>query len=92
MGITLDLPLYKKCLRVQGRNVFRKIIESLRLIVNGCLKTLHNEKLHNLGSSCGGGGSSSSSSGGGGGGNSSSSSSSSSSSCEESSLLLLCVY
>jgi hypothetical protein len=62
MGITLDLPLYKKCLRVQGRKVFRKILESLRLIVNGCLKTLHNEKLHNLGSSCGGGGGSSSSS------------------------------
>jgi len=48
MGVTLGLPHYKKCLRVHGKKVFRKILESLRLTFNGCLKTLHNEKLHYL--------------------------------------------
>jgi hypothetical protein len=42
MGITLGLPHYKMCLRVHGK-VFRKILESFRLIVNGYSKTLHNE-------------------------------------------------
>jgi uncharacterized membrane protein len=75
MGITLGLPHYKKCLRVHGKKVFRKILESFRLIVNGYLKTLHNEKLPNLYSSSiiiiiS---SSSNGSGGGGGGGSSSS-------------------
>jgi len=48
MAITLGLPHYKKCLRVHGKKVFTKILESLRPIVNGHSKTLHNEKLHNF--------------------------------------------
>ena len=48
MWVSLGLPQYTKCLRVHGKKVFRKILESLRLTFNGRLKTLHNEKLHYL--------------------------------------------